>query len=129
MGNVGGLSGLRNEIMKKVTTRSLIQNVARKWRDQYPDLDAVRAPLFSVREGYEPPIDIRAIADKLDALDKDTASKKDVSDIIGNESWTRITCDECKKEVGAVIVIGDYPNYGSGSFCAWCINDAARLIP
>jgi Zn finger protein HypA/HybF involved in hydrogenase expression len=116
--------------MKIRTQRQLIQNVAQHWRRQYePFKDD--APLFSWRTGQtSPPLSKQQIAVKLDALDGDTASAEDVSAIIGNESWTRFKCDECKADVTLTVQVGDEPDYEShtAELCLKCTEKAAALI-
>jgi hypothetical protein len=93
-----------------ITTRDRIRSVADRWAQQYPDDgDARRA--------------------KLATLDKDNATAKDVEKIIGNASWTRLGCDECGKEVGTVVQLGEEPDYESSTadVCLECLHKAAGL--
>jgi hypothetical protein len=82
--------------MEAVTTRSLIRTVAARWRRQYPDKrrDQLAA---------------------LEALDPGTAAAEDVEAIVGNRSWTRTVCDECKREVGRTVRLGEEPAYESAT--------------
>jgi hypothetical protein len=64
-------------------------------------------------------------------LDKETATAKDVADIIGNTSWAREQkCDECGQYVGALVEIGEEYDYESS--IAWvyrrCIEKAVGLF-
>jgi len=70
------------------------------------------------------------VAEALDALNKETASIQDVEAIIGNGSWTRLTCDECSSEVDAVIRMGQEPDYESSTalLCFSCVKKAAEMI-
>jgi hypothetical protein len=70
------------------------------------------------------------ITGKLDNLDVDVATPADVAEIIGNESWTRMTCGECKKDVTELVTIGDEPDYESqtASICIDCARKAASLF-
>ena len=112
------------------TQRQLIQAVAKRWRETYQPFKNDR-PLFSWRTGVtSPPLNKQQIADALDALDGDTASADDVSAIIGNESWTRLNCDECKADVTLTVQVGNEPDYEShrAELCLECAEKAAALI-
>ncbi len=100
------------------TQRQLIQAVAKRWREQYQP--------FSDKD----PMDKRGIADKLDALDGNAASAEDVNAIIGNQSWTRLACDECKEDTTLTVQVGDEPDYEShtAELCLECAEKAAALI-
>lgn len=87
--------------------------------------------MFSFRTGIAtPPLNKKQIARKLDALDGETATPADVDSIIGNSSWTRLTCDECGKEVDAVLTVGQEPDYEShtASLCRNCVKLASETI-
>lgn len=115
--------------MKLTTQRDLIRSVAARWRQQYEPFTNDDKPLFSVRNGYREPIREKPIAEKLDALDKETATAADVAAIIGNESWTRLTCDECGKDTDAVLTVGQEPDYEShtASLCRSCVERAYSI--
>ena len=103
--------------MKLITQRQLIQGVAAKWRAQYKGSMDTR--LFDGSSKGE-------IAEQLDALDRDKACAEDVAKIIGNNSWTRMTCDECKRDVDAVLRVGAEPDYESATayLCFECVQKA-----
>jgi len=115
--------------MKTITQRQLIQNVANKWRDQYEPFKS-DSPIFSERAGIKTYKTKKQIADELDALDKETATAQDVAAIIGNESWTRLKCDECGNEPEIVVQVGQEPDYEShtASLCVPCLKAAAGLV-
>lgn len=115
--------------MKLTTQRDLIRAIATRWRRQYEPFTYDDKPLFSVRNGYRQPIPKKAIAEKLDALDKETATPADVAEIIGNESWTRLTCDECGKDTDSVLTVGQEPDYEShtASLCRSCVEQASSI--
>ncbi len=100
--------------MKIVSHRTLIRKVAERWRAQYGNA-----------KGNKPP-GCDEIQRRLDALNVATATVKDVSEIIGNSSWVRLKCDECEREVEAVIVLGQEPDYEShtAAVCQTCIDEA-----
>jgi crossover junction endodeoxyribonuclease RusA len=96
-----------------ITTRSLIREVAARWRSQY----------------REPVGDKLEIAMKLDALDPGTASADAVNAIIGNSSWTSMTCNECRCRVAAVVRLGEEPDFEShtADICFDCLAKAVAL--
>lgn len=71
---------------------------------------------------------IVSVAEKLEALDKENASAKDVADIIRNESWTRLECSECGCECDWVLMVGQEPDYESRTayLCFGCVKLAAK---
>lgn len=102
--------------MKITTRRQLIQGIAARWLSRY-------AP-FSKWHGKE------EIYKKLVLLDGDTATCEDVNSAIGNSSWTDLRCDECHKEVDAVIQVGEELDYDSAtcSLCRDCVEAALGEI-
>ena len=90
--------------MKLIDERSLIRDVAARWRENYGKSQ-------------------RAIYERLRALDPETATAADVRAIIGNGTWTSRACSECKKDSPAVMQLGDEPDYESST--AWLCLDCA----
>jgi len=114
--------------MNLLTQRDLIRGVAKKWRAAYSKYNC-DPPLFSVRNGISKLRSKMEIADELDLLDPETATPEDVALVIGNDSWTRLKCDECKNEVDAVLIVGEKPDYESNttSLCRCCVEAAAKV--
>lgn len=71
------------------------------------------------------------IADQLDKLDVDTATPADVEAIIGNDSWTRLTCQQCGKDCLSVFSFITLEESETHSFevCAECLSRAALQLP
>jgi hypothetical protein len=113
--------------MKLITQRDLIRKVAERWHQQYDHYPEDDRPLFSVRNGMRTQLNKREIASHLDMLNKETATADDVNTIIGNKSWTRLTCDECGSEtITEVMEVGQEPDYESNTarLCLECIKKA-----
>jgi len=109
--------------MTLTTQRDRIRTVAERWRETYEPFTDDR-PRFSWRTGMvSPPLNTRQIAEQLDALDPETATDEEVNVIIGNDSWTRLTCDECDEDVDAVLTVGEEPDHEShtASLCRTCV--------
>jgi hypothetical protein len=98
--------------MQLHTTRSQIRGVAKAWREQYGT-------------------DKADIAKRLDALGPD-ASAKEVENIIGNNTWTELNCDECGRDMSAVVRIGDPSDDDyerrDVDLCEECLRKALDLI-
>ena len=109
--------------MTLTTQRDLIRAVAKRWRDTY----APFTPASSTGEGIR---NKKAISERLDALDAETVAAEEVNGIIGNDSWTSLTCDECRKEVLATVTVGQEPDYESAtaSLCRDCALKAAAMF-
>jgi hypothetical protein len=114
--------------MNLITQRMLIRNVAKRWRKQYEPFKD-HAPLFSARMGLSRDLTKQQIAEKLDALDGETATADDVANIIGSGSWTRMVCHECGRGVNAVVEVGEAPGYESATanLCRECAEKAAAI--
>lgn len=53
-----------------------------------------------------------------------------VDRIIGNGSWTACTCDQCGASVGAVVTVGQTPDYDSSTadLCIDCARQAVAML-
>lgn len=106
------------------TQRDLIRNVAKRWRTQYEPMSK-----WDTRQTtFGHPAEIAA---QLDKLDGDTAAPADVEAIIGNASWTRLTCKQCGKNCLSVFSFITLESCETHSFevCAQCLSAAALQLP
>lgn len=97
------------------STRELIRHVAESWRAQYGR---------STDEKWA------AVQERLDTLEKETASAADVHEIIGNNSWTQRECDVCCDDVEWWVRIGEEPEYESSTVhvCRRCLAQALYTL-
>lgn len=105
--------------MHKITTEQKVKNVAEAWKASY-----YRAHHWiSIFSGSS-----EVIYKRLKEL-SETATAKDVEDIIGNSSWTSLTCHECDNSVDIVIQVGENPDWGSSTaqICPNCLRKALAL--
>jgi hypothetical protein len=106
------------------TQRDMIRNIAKRWRTQYSPMEKWdnRPTTF----GHP-----ATIAEKLDQLDGDTATPADVEAITGNDSWTRLTCNQCGKNCLSVFTFYTLELAETQSFdvCAQCLSAAALQLP
>lgn len=112
-----------------LTTRDMIRTVAERWNrsfGKFPDGSRQR--------------DAGA---RLAALDLETATREDVKEIVENDGWVKLTCDQCGQDADAIVVVGDMPERdgesctvqqcSSGAYsctvdlCLSCMYKAARL--
>ncbi len=103
--------------MRAICKSDLVRGVVNSWKRQYcPDGEWIRGP------------DKQEIYVKLAEKGEDI-SEQDITSIIGNSSWTRTICDNCCKDVQAVIEIGEEPDYESSTayVCEECLIEALRL--
>jgi hypothetical protein len=103
--------------MKVVVSRSLIRMAAARWQAQYLTNSGWKQVMNGSSE---------KVYEKLRALDPDTASAKDVTDAIGNQSWSSYWCSECEDYTERAIAIegGDSATY----LCPSCVKHAWDLI-
>lgn len=107
--------------MKLFTQRILIRAVAERWRQAA----SVTPDLYG-----HPPRSRAKVLSKLESLDLETATHEEISDIIGNESWTRMdACDECGVVPEVMVRLGEDPDYESSTacICPSCLEKAVRL--
>lgn len=112
--------------MKRITERDRILTVAERWDAQYSiNIEGVPPrpdnPLASGDTA-------RQISERLHKLNLKKVKASTVNKVIGNDSWTRVMCEECEKDVEQVVAL-----YGSGSdtaieICESCLNLAKRVI-
>ena len=104
--------------MELVTERSRIKTVAERWDAQY-------GPEFHpVHSGSS-----KTMSEKLHALNLSKVSAATVNKTIGNDTWTRLVCDECRKPVTKVAVLYN-PDDGTAVFeiCESCATKVKTLF-
>lgn len=96
--------------MELITRKSRAAGAAEAWSNQYPR---------EKRDIFEALVDLGP-----------KPNPEDVNKVIGNDSWTRVACDECGEEVYAVVQIGQEPDYDSATaeVCLSCLSKAVDLI-
>ena len=103
-----------------ITRRKLIEAVAQRWQSHY-----LRDGQWSKFAGNS-----ESIYYLLLKLDLKTCPASDVDAIIGNDSWTTMTCDQCRKPVDAVVEVGAPPDYESSTakLCFTCIKSSMERL-
>jgi len=96
-----------------VTTRTLIQNVV--WR--------ISERACRHERGSRRAKEYQSILINLTKLNLATCSADEVDDIIGNSSFTTITCHACDKHVNAAAVLPD-----SSTLCLECVEHIAAEL-
>lgn len=101
--------------MKLITERDKIIGVSKAWDATYAS------------GSYGD--DKLVIGDRLRALKLKSATAADIKDIIGNDTWTSLKCDECEKNVTVVVQVGDESDYESPTvcLCVKCAKKTAKL--
>ena len=92
--------------------------VAARWRRQYAD--------YWKGQGHLK-MDPRVIYDRLVALG-DTATKDQVVNIIGNESWTSVRCNSCAGYFERVVGLSQTGLGTDFEICLECLRQAIRAI-
>ena len=98
--------------MKVITKREALLNVARRWRQQYPTniADATKVE----------------IGEKLLAMPIGSITEAAINAVIGNDSWTKLECDECEKDSGALVVFEAGERFIN--ICEPCIRRGQRQL-
>lgn len=116
--------------MNITTQRDLIRAVAKRWKDQYCRCgEWDKSPAVSFVTGKQFFKDKEKIGKQLSTIDLETATAEQVNEIIGNDAWTNLTCNECGQSVTALITVGQKPGWESAtaSLCRNCIAKAAAM--
>lgn len=103
--------------MKLITRQSQANSAAERWRRQYP-----AGQCSADREEIYRQLCLLGAAPDPDEVDR----------IIGNPSWTETgTCDECGKEGGDRVEVGEEQDYESRTacLCRECVHRAKELLP
>lgn len=106
--------------MERVTLRAKCAGVAQKWREQY----FVNKCWGTTQRGSS-----RDVYEKLIELGPSPTSVQ-IADVIGNDSWTHVRCDECEQPQERVIRLGQRPDYDVSTIyiCDECLNRAIELL-
>ncbi len=110
--------------MEIITIRSQIKEVAERWKEQYQRADGTWAGKEHKRAKGE-------TFNLLKALNKETATAKEVENIIGNDLWACAQCCyECSKYFNTVIQVGGGSNSISAAtqICPSCLKKALKMI-
>ena len=81
-----------NRLIKTITVRDLIRDLPTRWYNNY-------APFFN--DNYylgEFRLTKKEIYERMLKMHLGTVSVKEINDLIGNDSWTNITCTSCGTE-------------------------------
>lgn len=100
-----------------ITTRDRIKDVAKRWKAQYHSKGGWVVPIFGNRE--EVYLDLKK-------LNIDTCKKEDVDNIIGNTSWTDLTCNECNRHRNSLVILEKSESYFE--ICPSCLTKAKEKI-
>ena len=103
---------MRAKYVEILTAEDRCRRVAEKWkREQF------RAGSWIHSSGAD-------IYERLVALG-DKPRPDAVAEIIGNKSWSHISCAGCQAEVERAVSIGEYE---SRAYCPTCIAEAAEIL-
>ena len=91
-----------------ISRRDVLLGIPDAWAQQYHEK----------RWAIDP--DKLHIGARLQSLKGTDYTEKQVNEIIGNASWTSLRCDECEKQVDAVVLFGD-PEYPQIKVCEGCL--------
>jgi len=98
------------------TKKQILKNLPKHWRQSYPK----GRDLASGKNSDK--IYIALVNEK-------ELTEERANEIIGNDSWTRNSCDECGEDVEVTVMVGEEPDYESrtASICINCLNKAVEL--
>lgn len=102
-----------NGRLHRTTRQEQAETAPERWAAQY--------------QRYDKRHDFHLITAELTALPLSERTPKRVNAIIGNESWTRLTCSICEASVDAVTIVKPLGSYNSYEICdacwtAWAVN-------
>ena len=102
--------------MELITKKSILESLPQRWQMQYS----------TSRQFF----DGSWSDDKIKMLKSESPlTEERAKEILGNNSWTRNNCDECRKDVYATVQLGQEPDYESATanICLECLNKAVAL--
>ncbi len=106
-----------------VTQRDTIMSIIDRYEYQYGE-----EPTLIFADGSA----AKDVLEKLRGLNLKTVSFDEITAIVGNDSWTALTCDNCKtRGVSAVIDVGDYPadyETHSARLCKRCVRASLEAM-
>ncbi len=97
--------------MELIRKQDKIDRVADHWKNVYS----------GPRGWYSSVFDAESVYTGLIALTDDTRTEDRVNRIIGNNYWTRNTCDECGQDAAVLVQVGQEPDYESRTACV-CVS-------
>ncbi len=106
--------------MKRITERDLIRGVAELWDVQYSIGITGVKPLANDEQ--------LAISKRLRAMNLDKVKASTVDKVIGNNSWTKLTCSQCNARVQAAVMLYGIGDDAPLEVCESCLNLAKRVI-
>jgi hypothetical protein len=107
--------------MKIITSQYLARCVAQEWKGRYllPNGRWGETLSGSSEVKY---LDLLSLGEN--------PTPEDISKVIGNSSWTDLSCDECGNNVDRVIHLGEEQDYDSRTvlICGTCLERASGLM-
>ena len=100
--------------MKILTVQELANTAKDRWKRQY-----------SYNGYWEHANDKKTVYENLVALGENPTPEQ-INEVIGNNSWTRLECSECNKEVDTVVILSCYDS--DFYICKKCLNKCSRLV-
>lgn len=97
----------------------MIKSLPARWKEQYKRWKGTLAC------GHTPDWYLK----KIEALNLDKVSSKDVKKATGLTGWTDLSCGECGKKVEVVVELGRVPHWSeSVQVCLKCIEKALKQL-
>lgn len=108
-----------------ITRRAVIKSTPARWRKQY-----FHNGSWGTVCGRGLTESAEVIYKELMSLSLDTVKRSVVDKVIGNTSWTEITCAACRRDAEAAVEVGEAPDYESNTavLCARCLDRAVTLL-
>jgi len=112
--------------MKRITERDRILSVAEAWDAQYS------INIKGVPPRPDKPLasgdTARQISERLHKLNLKKVKASTVNNVIGNDSWTKLTCSQCNARVQAAVMLYGIGDDAQLQVCESCLNLAKRVI-
>lgn len=106
--------------MQVITKRDKILGVADEWKANYYHGHNTWSNIFNKGSAY-------TIYKRLLNLDLNTCTEEDVEKVIGNRTWTDLTCYECDLLTDTVVLF-EHDKYNYTFICKTCIQNAMSRI-
>lgn len=99
-------------MIKLITKKDKIKGVFQKWANSY--------------RYWKYDDNKQKIGERL----RGVTDEKEITKIIGNDSWTSNVCNECHNDCNVIIQLGEEPDYESATvhICSGCLEKALKLV-
>lgn len=103
--------------MKIITQRDIIKNVYINWKRQYSQFELEDDPELKWA---------KTVRKKLKKLNLNKATKEEIDEIMGNDCWTSVVCDECNQPTNLAVEFST--GHFTATICTNCLIESLNQL-